>query len=176
MERFIERRRRYEKIISVLFSLIFVCTVMHTTMVTAGGITETFEGTMYPMYYKIYDVNGTLKEEGNLPVDDAVSTIQDYDPATLYNGETMFLTDKQNSDFFITKNSFMTMEFGLNRNASMSAYIHCYTTDQACAYKEGVMGGCSISAPAPYTSYYYGVIRSASTEPVTVTYARFYVK
>lgn len=165
-----------KKIISVLFSLVLVIMVIQSVSVVAEERSEYSEGTVYSVRYKIYDVDGNLREEGDLPIDEEVSLLKDYGSAVLHNGETMFLTNDDNSDFYITQNSIMTMEFGLNRNASMSAYIHCYTTNQACASKQGLMGGCRISAKAPYTSYYYGVIRNASTEDVTVTYARFYVK
>lgn len=94
------------------------------------SVTPNTTGTSYSVGYKIYDVDGNLRETGAIPISEEAASLEpsptydNYPPRTLINGELMTLDLPGTGVFIVDKNSNITMSFGLNRNANIFAGIY----------------------------------------------------
>lgn len=134
---------------------------------------------IHPVYYKIYDKDGNLKSEGELPsneeevAEEMKNRAYVLDERTLNNGEVMQLFSSANSGFYVAKGDYLRMSFQLNRNAYIYSGIGEWNGVQTVVVDSGLTGGRIQSGCAPSGGYYYGYIRNTSTESVKIQYASF---
>lgn len=131
-------------------------------------------------YFQIYDKEGNLKSEGYLPAneEEAKKEMQtrgtmDFSSRTLRNGDVMQCYQEGNAGFFVNKGDFLSMTFGLNRTAYIHSGIAEWDGLEHISTSSGLTGGRSHNGRAVSNAKYYGFIRNASTEPVTVVFAKF---
>ena len=140
---------------------------------------DSVEESIHPVYYKVYDKDGNLKSEGVLPTNEEEAMNEMKNRAyilrdrTLLNGEVMKLFVSMHSGFFVHKGDYLSMNYQLNRSAYIHSGIGEWEGAQKVVVDSGLTGGRFQSGYAPTEGYYYGYIRNASTESVTVQYASF---
>lgn len=163
--------------IIIALVLMFLLSVK-STMVTFAEENET--GVIQTVYFQVYDKDGNLKSEGYLPIneDEAKKEMQtrgtmSFSSRTLLNGDTMQCYRQGDENFVVNEGDFLSMSFGLNRNAYVYSGIAEWNGIRVVTESGGLTGGRSHSGRAPGYGAYYGFIRNASTDPVTVTYANF---
>lgn len=122
-----------KKVISFVTTFILVFALTNINVMAADfnlSVTPNTTGTSYSVGYKIYDVDGNLRETGAIPISEEAASLEpsptydNYPPRTLINGELMTLDLPGTGVFIVDKNSNITMSFGLNRNANIFAGIY----------------------------------------------------
>lgn len=141
---------------------------------------ENNQEVVHQIYFQIYDKDGNLKSEGYLPAnkDESEQELRSrgtmsWESRTLVNGDVMNCYVVGNEDFVVNAGEHISMSFGLNRNAYIYSGIAEWNGITILAQSEGLTGGRSHSTRATKYGTYYGFIRNASTEAVTVLYANF---
>ncbi len=147
-------------------------------MVTYAEDCET--GNAQSTYFEIYDKDGNLKSEGYLPAneDEAKKEMQTrgtmgFPSRTLSNGDVMQCYQSGNMKFVVNEGDFLSMTFGLDRTAYIYSGIAEWSGIEHIATSGGLTAGRSHNGRAVSHAAYYGFIRNASTEPVTVMFANF---
>lgn len=167
-----------KKLISFVTTFILIFSLTNLNVMASSVTSDTAE-TSYSVSYKIYDVNGNLRETGTLPISEEAAAAEpaqssmDYPARTLINGEVMTLDTKEDTSFVVNPGASMTMSFGLSHNSSMFAGIYNITNSTYLKEWTGWTGGLSIGATANTNMIIIGRIQNRSFEPVTVTWASF---
>lgn len=167
--------KKRKKLISFVVTFILVFSFANLN-VMASSITSDPTEVSYSVGYKIYDVNGNLRETGTLPISEEAAAAEptpaiDHPARTLINGELMILDTRGYGPVIVYPGTRITLSFGLNRNTSMFAGI--YNTVNNTYIKEwaGFTGGLSIGATSSTNTNVVGHIVNRSSDPVTVTWA-----
>lgn len=167
---------KLKKRLIVLFTVLTCLGISSTSMAANIDMNEIMtEETIHRVSYVIYDVNGNVKSEGELPMTEEDAMIQpriSYPSKTLNAGECMYLYGTEGFPFFLTAGSRLNMNFGLNRNAVMTASI-IQEPNVVLSTGRGITSGRSLNAIVQKTGNHHGFIRNDDGSPVTVNYANF---
>lgn len=169
--------KKRKKLISFVTAFILVFSFANLN-VMASSITSDPTEVSYSVGYKIYDVNGNLRETGTLPISEEAATAEptpaiNYPARTLINGELMILDTRGYGAFIVDRNSKITMSFGLNRNANIFAGIYDTPSSTYLKTWDGFSGGLSIGVSPGRDTNVVGHIVNRSSDPLTVTWASF---
>lgn len=126
--------------------------------------------------YVIYDSDGKVQSEGNLPMNKKEAAIQPRDywgSKTINPNGYMYLYRQSDGfPFFLTAGSRVYLEFGLNRDAYITSAI-VRNPGEFITHESGLTGGRVQSAIVQLTGNHHGYIYNTDPAPVTVTYASF---
>lgn len=157
----------------VVFLALVMSVYFASVSVLAEESTLENQGTIHGMGYKIYDREGNLVESGIMPKSEAEAQLRvDYGSRTLRNGESMLL-DNYGTVFIVPSGAFITMGFGLNRNATVSARIYHWNKNKDLNSWTGFTGGTALNARATESLNAEGYIQNLSSDPITVNWAYF---
>lgn len=159
-----------KRTIVFFLSLAMIISVACSTAVAAETL-EDQNVTSHRVSYIIYKEDGTVKETGTLAMseEETYSRSFNYGRAVLSNGERIVF--KNGSNYFYTNaNNNVTLSFGLDTNANVSAGLVAGNT----TFKSwsGFTGGLSISGKMPYTGNFYAYVRNASSSTIAITWAK----
>ena len=163
-----------KKQIKIQITILLLLTILFCSIPSTSLANTPINTSIQQVHYTIYDMDGNIKSTGILPMSETENSNRlSYPARTLENGDSMVLEKSENVGFSVSSGQTVHMSFGLNRNATVLSEIYDLTHNTILSEKNGLTGGRSMSTPITRKARVCGFITNYSSDPLTVTWAKF---